>query len=221
VLNRRRRVLNRRGRMLNRRRRVLNRRGRVLNRRGRVLKRRLRWGVLLDHRRTRAAAVADRTARTRAMDDRAGVRRHPVAAYRAAWVSATLDDGLVPSATCRAVLSRKSATVRGGSASQCGAFLAEDSAMSSAGRRADPRAGGVSAAATNPRGDSATAAGVGPQTRSTRNGGTLRLRRRVAAQHVALAAQRCAAPFASDAQPGPARTGGAGLTTDSDTPERT
>jgi hypothetical protein len=213
MLNGRRRVLNRGGRMLNRRRRVLNRGGRML-------KGSLRRGVLLDHRRTRAAAVADRTARTRAMDDRAGVRRHPVAAYRAAWVSATLDDGLVPSATCRAVR-RKSATVRGGSASQCGAFLAEDSAMSSAGRRADPRAGGVSAAATNPRGDSATAAGVGPQTRSTRNGGTLRLRRRVAAQHVALAAQRCAAPFASDAQPGPARTGGAGLTTDSDTPERT
>jgi len=211
--------------VLNRSRHVLDRGGRVLNRRmlhgcRRVLNRSLRRGVrrrLLDHRRTRAA-VADWTAGTRALGDRAGVRRHPVAAYRAAWASATLDGGFVPSASCRAVLSRDSATVRDGSAtSQRRTFLAQHSAMSPASRHARPRAGGVSAA-TNPRGDSATTTGVGPQTRSARYGGSLRLRRRVAAQHVALAAQHGAAPFASDAQPRPARTGSAGLTTDSDTP---
>ena len=81
--------------------------------------------------------------------------------------------------------------------------------MRPASRRAGPRAGGVSAA------------GVGPQTRSTRNGGSLRLRSRVAAQHIALAAQHGAPAFASDAQPRPARACSAGLTTDSDTPQRT
>jgi hypothetical protein len=89
--------------------------------------------------------------------------------------------------------------------------------MSPASRGAGPGAGGMSAA-TNPRGDSAITAGMHPQTRSTHNGGSLRLRRRVAAPHVALAAQHGAAPVASDAQPRPARTGSAGLTTDSDAP---
>ena len=190
VHNRRGRVHNRRWRVLNRRWRVLNRRRRVLNRRGRVLNRSLGRGVcrrLLDHRRTRCA-VAGWTAGTRALDDRAGVRRQPVAARRTARGSATGDGRFVPSANCRPVLSRDSATVRDGPASsQRRTFLAQDSAVSSAGRRSGTRAGGVSAAA-NPRGDSAGAAGVGPQTGSTRNGGSLRLRRRVAAQYVALAA---------------------------------
>jgi hypothetical protein len=133
VLNRRRRVLNRGRRVLNRRRRVLDRRRRVLDRgrrvldRGRrvldggrrVLDRNLRRGVrcgLADHRGTRAA-VAGRTAGTRALDTRAGVRGQPVATYRAAWASATLDGGFVPSASCRAMLGRDSGTVRDGSAS--------------------------------------------------------------------------------------------------------
>lgn len=185
--------------MLNRGGRVLDGRRRVLDGCRGVLNRSLRRGVrrrLLDHRRTRAA-VADRTAGTRALDDRAGVRRHPVAAF---------DGGFVPSANCRAVLSRDSATT-----AQRGTFLAQDSAMSPAGRRAGPGAGGLSAAAT---------AGVRPQTRSNRNGGSLRLRRRVTAQHVALAAQHGAPAFAADAQPRPARACSASLTTDSDTPQR-
>ncbi len=136
----------------------------------------------------------------------------------AARGSAAWDGGFVPSSNCRAVLSRDSATVRDGPASsQGGTFLAQDSAMSSASRRAGPGADGVSAAA-NPRADSAPTAGVGPQSGSTRNGRSLRLRRRVAAQHVALATQHGTATFASDAQSSTARTGSAGLTTDSDTP---
>jgi hypothetical protein len=70
--------------------------------------------------------------------------------------------------------------------------------MSCTSRAAGSRAGGVNAAAS-PRGDSATTADVGPQSGSPRDGGSLRLRRRVAAQHVALAAQHGAAAFASDA----------------------
>lgn len=124
----------------------------------------------------------------------------------------------MPSANCRSVLSRDSATVLDGPASsQRGTFLAQDSTVNSADRRAGTGAGGVSAAAT-PRRGSASTAGVGPQTGSTRDGGSLRLRRRVAAQHVALAAQHGAAAFAADAKPSPARTGSASLTTDPDSP---
>lgn len=158
-----------------------------------------------------------------------------MAAERAARTrgsGATWDDRFVAAADSRGVLSREAAArvaagrdaAAGvaGPASERGTFLPEDAAVRPArprGRWDAPRASGVSATA-NPRGDSATPAGVAPQAGPARHCGRLRLGHRVAPEHVALAAQHGAAALAADAQARGPRTGSAALTADSDTAER-
>jgi hypothetical protein len=192
----------------------------MLNRSRRVLNRCL-LGRFVDHR-CAGTAVVDRAT---------GIRGRRVTADRASGAAAALDDRPLLGGRCRAVcrrsgravLSRDSAVAGDAAASaERGAFLAENSTVSSAaGARADATVGSAAretAAYAGARG--AASPGVAADTCATGNCRGARLRCRVAA-HPAFTVQHGGAASTADAQASAAGRGGTALAADADTPERT
>lgn len=176
-------------------------------------------GRLVDHRSARAT-VAGSTAGAPTLEDRAGVRRRGVTTNVASGTAAALDYRTMANRPGRSVL-RADTAVTGdtAAASERGALLAEDAAVSSpAGTRIDAAAGSSGRQATAGAG-SAASARVPAHTRTTCNCGSRRLRRRVT-QPGALSAQHAGAACAADAEAGAAGSGGTALTPDTDAPQR-
>lgn len=193
---------------------------------------------LMNHR-SACPTVAGRTAGASALDDGAGVRRRGVTANAASGTCAALDRRAMSSSAGRTVLSGDAAVAgNAAAASERGALLAEDAAVSSTARseaatssptgRAAARSDtAVSAAArceaggavTDP--DPSACASVAAHTCPTGNSRRRGMGGRLAAHCGALAAQNVGATCTTDAQAGAPSSGGTALTTDADARERT